>query len=442
MYNVNMKLNEAQKIKGLVDIYTNAKIVFPYFNKLKVDFDDMFEKYTNKVLKAKTLKEYYLVLSEFITLLNDGHTNISFPSKCCSYLPFSLLQIKNNFYIYGKKPNTQFSHFSKILKINNEDFNKFVKAKISPIIHNVNGYFYNGKVEKLLPLFLKPKNNILQTDAGIVKFNLEKEQVTNLIFPPLLKSKFKVETICDENKIKILKFDDIIYFKIDTFNDFNILKYFQNNLNELKKSKACIIDVRENDGGMTKISSQISGHFFSEEYSGCLKFTRTIKGLEFASSSQYKRMSKEKIENLIKNNITTLETVKEMQDIYSCNKVEYYYDKFEPIAPFFKGKVIVLTSKNTISACEDFVCQFKGKENCLIIGEQTYGSTGTPLILKLPFGGSCRICSVGYKMKDGNEFINKGIMPDIYKSLTIENYKKQTDIVLNFAIEKLKKEIN
>jgi C-terminal processing protease CtpA/Prc len=56
---------------------------------------------------------------------------------------------------------------------------------------------------------------------------------------------------------------------------------------------------------------------------------------------------------------------------------------------------------------------FKSAKRGVVMGEPTYGSTGTPCTIPLRCGGRAQVVSVGYRLMDGTEFIGKGIMPDI-----------------------------
>jgi C-terminal processing protease CtpA/Prc len=48
-----------------------------------------------------------------------------------------------------------------------------------------------------------------------------------------------------------------------------------------------------------------------------------------------------------------------------------------------------------------------------IVGQPTGGSTGQPLIIGLPGGGSARICSKRDRYPDGTEFIGVGVQHDV-----------------------------
>jgi C-terminal processing protease CtpA/Prc len=71
----------------------------------------------------------------------------------------------------------------------------------------------------------------------------------------------------------------------------------------------------------------------------------------------------------------------------------------------------------------------------LTIGTATGGSTGQPLFIKLPGGGSGRICVKRDRFPDGREFVGLGIQPDIEVKRTVADARAGLDAELARAIE-------
>ena len=93
----------------------------------------------------------------------------------------------------------------------------------------------------------------------------------------------------------------------------------------------------------------------------------------------------------------------------------------------------------SFSACEDFlVCISEMPGHPLLIGEETAGSTGAPLVIYLPHGAVARICTLRelypYSLKP---FVGKGVTPDIEVKHTIDDYLDGKDPVLSKALEVL-----
>ena len=143
---------------------------------------------------------------------------------------------------------------------------------------------------------------------------------------------------------------------------------------------------------------------------------------------------------LCKNGITTQKLIDENLRIFNGEIFEEYNSIWGTNKKAaFNCPVVLLTSRYTFSAAEDFVAMFKSNKRATIIGENTYGSTGTGFHLKLSNNMSVRICSVHYTLLDRTEFINIGIYPDLYATIGIEDLRKGNDSTLNFALEYLNK---
>lgn len=103
-------------------------------------------------------------------------------------------------------------------------------------------------------------------------------------------------------------------------------------------------------------------------------------------------------------------------------------------------EVVVLIGNNTASAAEDFLIAAESISLGKTIGDYTYGSTGQPMFIKLPGGGSARICTKRDMYPNGKEFVGYGIEPDYIIKESINDFISGKDIVLNRAIEMLQKQ--
>ena len=123
-----------------------------------------------------------------------------------------------------------------------------------------------------------------------------------------------------------------------------------------------------------------------------------------------------------------------------------HYDKYvdtygsEDHTALFSGPCVILTSRHTVSAAEDFIAMFRTNQRATIIGTATCGTTGTPLMQKLSCGGWMRICSVGYRLMDGTEFIGCGINPDILCEVSVDDFVNGYDYVLSKGLEYMRKQ--
>jgi len=200
----------------------------------------------------------------------------------------------------------------------------------------------------------------------------------------------------------------IIYFNLATFSTEKVVKEFEkkfNNLN-LEKLKGIIIDVRYNTGGSSNNGYAIISHFIDKP----LKTSRwkTRKYLPAYRAWRYKE---------------------EWYDGGTHGDIEPSTGKH------YQGPLVVLIGSNTFSAAEDFLVPLDYSNRALLVGQKTGGSTGQPLFIFLPGGGSFRVCTKRDTYPDGKEFVGFGISPDIEVHLTVKDVYQGFDRVLEKGIE-------
>ena len=71
---------DLQKICELSKIWEEAAYNFAFWDRTEIDWDAEYRKALERVLATKDIYEYYRELMRFMTLLNDGHTDVSFPN--------------------------------------------------------------------------------------------------------------------------------------------------------------------------------------------------------------------------------------------------------------------------------------------------------------------------------------------------------------------------
>ena len=174
------------------------------------------------------------------------------------------------------------------------------------------------------------------------------------------------------------------------------------------------LDIRDNIGGNTYYAEKVAELFISGVFCSCRKWTQIRNAVDTASASQIVSYSDERIKQYIKDGLLTEESVADAKRVMKHTKYEEYTSShgIENQKAIYDGPLQVLISKRTMSAAEDFVAMFKSNHRGELIGEPTYGSTGTPCTISLRCGGRAQVVSVGYRLLDGTEFIGNGIMPD------------------------------
>ena len=103
----------------------------------------------------------------------------------------------------------------------------------------------------------------------------------------------------------------------------------------------------------------------------------------------------------------------------------------------YRKPVLVLTSAATFSAAEDFAVAFDSMQRGTMVGEPTGGSTGQPLFIKLPGGGTARICTKQDAYPDGRAFVGVGVQPQHIVKPTVDGLRAGRDEVLEAALATL-----
>lgn len=98
--------------------------------------------------------------------------------------------------------------------------------------------------------------------------------------------------------------------------------------------------------------------------------------------------------------------------------------------------VAILIDNNSFSACEDFLINIYEMPNRpILIGEETAGSTGAPLVIELPHEAVARICTIRPLFPYSSEpFVGKGIIPDIETIPDLQEVLQGKDIALEKAV--------
>ncbi len=387
------------KIMDLSVLWKQAAVTFPYFSRLAQDWDALYREYLDKVMQTKSDREYFLLLAEFLNQLADGHTDLQFPKRILDevgYLPFQLTYLSGKYYV----------NFEEVIEINNEPIQSILDQAFRYVYHVGNC----AKLQRILPFFLKRVGNVLKTQGGTYPFDLCKER------PQMVRPQ----------SVEINEIGDILHVRL---NDFQYAKAAEEVEKALGGKRAVILDIRENIGGMTKLGADVAKLFISGQFHACKKWTQSQRAIDRSVASQIMLMPQSE-------NDEDLQWSKRVWEHMLYQEYEDTYGADEHRA-VFDGPCVLLTSRNTVSAAEDFAAMFRTNHRGVLIGAPTFGTTGTPLLQSLS-EGSARICSVGYRLLDGTEFIGCGIIPDILVEPKIDDLKTGKDTVLEYALDYLR----
>lgn len=430
----------SDRILDLSLLWREAGSIYPGFHRLTLDWDETYRTYLEKVLAERDELAHHLLLMEFLNLLRDGHTEVLPPRQLLDArgaLPFQLLYAEGRYCVGAAAAAGAPFLMGEVLAVNGIAFQK-IREQLARYTYRVGDYISPDSLGRLLPLFLRPRGNLLETSKGSWTFALERGRVEMQNAPSPAVSVPCVMLSRDRPVLRLYA-GDILYIRTDDLLTDAAAPAIAAAIREHPNLRGVILDLRYNIGGMTLYGARIAELFLSGEFRGCRKRTRILDGLGAASASQILRMTPEEQQENLKSGLLEPGDLEEAQAYKTRTRCRTYTDCFG--APdhraLYDGPVVLLTSRGTVSAAEDLTALFRSNHRARIIGTPTFGSTGTPMLLSLPGGGRARICSVYYTLLDGTEFIGRGIQPDRQVGTQIADLKCGLDAPLQAALEEL-----
>ena len=395
------------RIAGLSNAWAEAKFNFANFDLIPgVNWDSIYKAYIPKVMESKDRKDYYTILKEFYTHLNDGHTLVVPPKELwnefMAALPIRTKLIEGKVVITQLKSDKPEYHLLQprtiINKINGIPATDYAIQVVAPYVsastpHDLTARLYSyflthGSLKE--PLLLE-----LESPAGKKITQSFRRESRDQLFPASEGYTYK-----SLNKSTGL-------LTINTFNDSEVVKFYDS-LFKTPLPENLIIDIRNNGGGNGNNGFELIGYLTAEPFKTSQYVIRHYTPVQRAWGGE--------------------------PDQLEVNSYDWKpYKK-----PVFEGKVIVLAGPDTYSAAEDFLSAFKNIKRGTVIGQTTGGSTGQPLMYQLPFGGMGIVCAKRDVLPDGQEFVGVGIPPDVEVNPTLKAYLAGKDEALNAALKMLK----
>jgi hypothetical protein len=424
------KITNNEKVYWLSQIWSEIKYNFVNIDRIKFDLDSLYKSYIPLVLATKNDYEYSRTLQKFMASMHDGHTQVwgDFGSYF-DYIPIHFQDFNKTVYITSvRKMAASDSTWvgAELIDIEGIPTVQFLESKIFP--------FISASTEQSLWMQGVPglgsdlkdhpfSGSIRKRDGTIVKLNLPRNGEATRTpkdeywGPKANYSRNIVELTWMPNNIALVHFNR---FSPEA----EAIKQFDKVASELDKAKGVIIDLRRNGGGSSEVALHLQKYLTKENH--FLNFaaeTRINDGYGKAQGNY-----REKYKNFFLNRAYRFEKA-ETIDVS---------DTFKRI----KCPVVILMGRYTFSAAEDFLVNiYEVPDRPQLIGEETGGSSGAPLVIPgLPEGLGARICTIRlcYPIS-GKRFVNSGVKPDIEVKLTIDDYLNGRDVVLEKAVPELEK---
>lgn len=405
-------ISEDEKVAGLSKFWSEVKYNFVFVDKLKeIDWDQQYLDYLPKVRATKSTAEYYRVLMELCARLGDGHTNV-YPAKEVWDRELARPLIKTRL-VEGKvvvrdvlDPGLRAQGVLpgvEIIAVDGEPVEAYAQREIAPYQSastkqdlDVRTYAYGflaGPIDK------SPKVKFRNASGKTFELPVQRHGIAGMM---------KVLTPAAPFEFRMLP-GGVAYVALNTFNGDEAADQFLAAFDRIAPSTALVIDLRDNGGGNSHVGFRVLA---------------TLTGKPFETGKWETR-----------NYLPTYRAWgKPMPNFGQAGET------WQPDLKRQYGKpVAVLSSAATYSAAEDFLVAFDAMKRGAIIGEASGGSTGQPLMISLPGGGSARIVSKRDTYPDGTPFVGVGIQPDIRVSPTVAAIRQDRDTVLEAALLALRK---
>jgi len=412
-------ISETRRLAGFVRLWSEVKYNFVFFDRVpELDWDQVLVEYIPKVQEAKTVEEYYRVLLQCMALLRDGHTDVSGPGtsliKELSRLPIELwpltggkavivaitpMERLRNPALIKELEEANLKLYEEVTHIDGRPIQQILEEEIYPWICQSTPHVRDLKAFRQLvrgPYHSKATLRIRGLDGE------QREVTLTRSYFPMEQERVLQGFVCRELE------NGIVYVNLPSFESDSVVRDFDAIFPQVQKAKGLILDVRHNGGGSTGNGDAIIS-----------------------------MLTKEKIEG------SRWRTRKYLPAFRAWGQKEGWYEgEHDLIQPSktkpYLGPIVVLTGPNTASAAEDFVVALHASKRATIVGERTAGTTGQPLYIDLPEGGTARICTKWNTYPDGREFVGIGVIPDVELHPTQESLASHTDVALQKGIEVLR----
>ncbi|GAB2843583.1 hypothetical protein GCM10027277_08910 [Pseudoduganella ginsengisoli] len=401
-------LSNEEKVAGLSLFWSEARHSFAHFDHVPdLDWNKTYHTYLAKVLAAPTTEAYYKVMMELAPLLQDGHTNIYAPDalqdKLYARPPVVTTLVENKVLVTDVRSPSLAQRIragdelvaidGKPVKTYAQDYvTRYVSAS-TPQDRDVRTYSYQllmGDAGKPLQLRLRGADGKERTET-------------------IGRTGYKDTQKVQESEFRLLP-GNIAYLRVNTFENDSGVKALEAALPQLMPAHGLIIDVRANGGGSDEYGYEILSYLSSKPFATSRSYVRDDTALDRARDM-----------DLIK-----------WRPTEGGNTFEHRRDRV------YTGPVAVLIGPRSFSAAEDFAVAYEAMQRGPLIGMATAGSTGQPLFMDLPGGGSARICVKRDVRPDGRMFVGQGVQPTIIVEPTVADVRAGRDAALERAIEALR----
>jgi len=403
-------ISEDEKIAGLSKLWSEVKYNFVDTATLeKLDWDKLYLETLPRVRAARSTEEYYRVLLEMAGKLKDGHTNVYPPHELFDrMMGLPLLKTRP---IEGRVIVTEVLDPGlrakgimpglEVVSVDGTEVKAYAARELAPYVSAS-----TPQDEELRTFGYEFLRGAVGSAPRVAFRNAAGKQFEQQV--PRVNSEARKAAVANSPSFEFSMLPgDVAYVSLNSFEDNSAADAWLAAFDEISKSSALVIDVRRNGGGNSDVG---------------YKILATLDNKAFLTSRWATRDYK-----------PTWRAWEKEQPMYAEAPEAVQPD---PQRQYAKP-VLVLTGAATFSAAEDFAVAFDGMQRGTLVGTATGGSSGQPLFIKLPGGGSARICTKQDTYPDGRAFVGVGVQPQHIVQQTVEGVRAGRDEVLEAALATL-----
>jgi C-terminal processing protease CtpA/Prc len=369
-----------------------------------VGWDKLYLESIPKIQATKSTAEYYRELQALCALLRDGHTSVIPPSQVATAQPPLVMRLVEGhvMVLETNSPSLEQQGLTpgmEIVAIEGEAPPVYAKRELEPYLsastpqdletREFSAALLRGPAKQ--PVRLK-----LRTPSGeLAEKTIARSGYTDVQSRPGFEWRLLPGRVA--------------YVAVNRFDQEQVVSQFRDAFPRIADSDALILDLRHNGGGSSSNAFAILQFLLLKPTLGQRQVMRSYNP-----------------------------TLRAREGIVIGTTEEPGFPIEPRAGEVYRNPVVVLTSAATYSAAEDFMVAWQTSGRGKTIGEATGGSTGQPVFIQLPGGGSARICSKRDTFPDGREWEGVGIQPDIPARPTVSDVVAGKDTVLQRALEFLK----
>lgn len=400
-------LDEDQRVAGLSRLWSEAKFNFASFDLVpELDWDALYLATLPQVRAATSTADYYRVLRRFVAQLHDGHSSVRPSPEVADQLDahpgVRTALVEGRVFVTElldpKLTDLGLAPGMEITAIEGRTVRDWAEVNIAPdqpastpqdlAARTYERALLSGPVDR-------PARVTVRDAAG-------RERTLSL--PRMHARDFETAVWAGPVFQWRMLPGNIAYVRVLHFGDSSAADGFREHFDQIARADGLVIDVRENGGGDSGNGYKLLAMLTDKPFNGSRWQTR-----------QY---------------LPTYRAWGRPEGTYAEDASEMQPDGERHYA----GPVLLLTSARTYSAAEDFVVAFDAMQRGRIVGEPTGGSTGQPLLFKLPGGGTARICTKRDSYPDGREFVGVGVQPQVAAAPRVADLLAGRDTVLETAV--------